>query len=167
MGVLISYEKLSSLRDTVKSPFYFTTGVYDLLHDGHIAHLNYCRHISLQQEERGLVIVAICDDATVRVKKGCIEGIQRPFLPQEIRAETVADLPTVDYVVINRPNGQEAPYYRLISMLRPDYWIMPRDGISKEKQKICSELGVIPIEVGRVPPPYKSGISTTQKLQVL
>ena len=68
----------------------FANGAFDLLHVGHIRYLEAAR----QQADR--LIVAINDDESVRGLK----GPARPVLPQHDRAELVAALRAVDYVVI-------------------------------------------------------------------
>src|ERR671914_162804 len=65
-------------------------GCFDLLHVGHV------RYLEAAAREADLLVVAINDDASVRGLKG--EG--RPVLAAEHRAELVAALGAVDYVVI-------------------------------------------------------------------
>jgi len=70
-------------------------GAFDLLHVGHI------RYLEAAKREADRLIVAIKDDASVRGLK----GPARPVLPQADRAELVAALRAVDYVVIfSEPN---------------------------------------------------------------
>ena len=65
-------------------------GVFDLLHVGHIRYLEGAR------AEADRLIVAVNDDESVRALKG--EG--RPVMGQADRAELIAVLRCVDYVVI-------------------------------------------------------------------
>ena len=65
-------------------------GVFDLLHVGHIRYLEGAR------AEADRLIVAVNDDESVRALKG--EG--RPVMGQADRAELIAALRCVDYVVI-------------------------------------------------------------------
>ncbi len=65
-------------------------GVFDLLHVGHI------RYLQGAAAEADRLIVAVNDDEAVRHLKG--EG--RPVMPQRDRAELVAALRGVDYVVV-------------------------------------------------------------------
>jgi rfaE bifunctional protein nucleotidyltransferase chain/domain len=65
-------------------------GVFDLLHVGHI------RYLEGAKAEADRLVVAVNDDASVRMLKG--EG--RPVMNQADRAELVAALRCVDYVVI-------------------------------------------------------------------
>ncbi len=68
----------------------FANGAFDLLHVGHI------RYLEAAKREADRLIVAINDDESVRALK----GPSRPVLPQADRAELVAALRAVDYVVI-------------------------------------------------------------------
>jgi rfaE bifunctional protein nucleotidyltransferase chain/domain len=65
-------------------------GVFDLLHVGHIRYLEGAR------AEADRLVVAVNDDESVRLLKG--EG--RPIMNQADRAELIAALRSVDYVVV-------------------------------------------------------------------
>jgi rfaE bifunctional protein nucleotidyltransferase chain/domain len=65
-------------------------GVFDLLHVGHI------RYLQGAAAEADVLVVAVNDDESVRTLKG--EG--RPVMNQADRAELVAALRGVDYVVL-------------------------------------------------------------------
>ena len=84
----------------------FANGCFDLLHVGHV------RYLSAAAEEADLLIVAINDDDSVRRLKG--EG--RPILSAADRAELVAALRVVDYVVVF-PEPTVGP---LLDAIRPD-----------------------------------------------
>ena len=84
----------------------FANGVFDLLHVGHV------RYLEGAAQEADILVVAINDDASVRALKG--DG--RPVLAAESRAELVAALRCVDYVVIF-PELTVGP---LLEALRPD-----------------------------------------------
>jgi len=84
----------------------FANGCFDILHVGHI------RYLESAAREGDVLVVALNDDASVRRLKG--EG--RPILPAGDRAELVAALRCVDYVVI----FSEATVGPLLTALRPD-----------------------------------------------
>jgi len=84
----------------------FANGCFDLLHVGHV------RYLQASAAEADRLIVAVNDDASVRALKG--EG--RPILPGAERAELVAALRRVDYVVVfSDPNVE-----RLLLLVKPD-----------------------------------------------
>ena len=84
----------------------FANGAFDLLHVGHI------RYLEAAKKEADRLIVAINDDVSVRGLKGAA----RPVLAQADRAELVAALRAVDYVVI----FSEPTVAPLLELLRPD-----------------------------------------------
>ena len=84
----------------------FANGVFDLLHVGHVRYLEGAKALV------GRLVVAVNSDASVRGLKG--EG--RPILPEAARAELVASLRAVDYVVI----FSEPTVGRLLELLKPD-----------------------------------------------
>jgi len=84
----------------------FANGCFDLLHVGHV------RYLQSAAAEADRLIVAINDDESVRRLKG--EG--RPVLAARDRAELVAALRGVDYVVIF-PEPTVGP---LLEALKPD-----------------------------------------------
>ncbi len=75
----------ASQRKTV-----FTNGCYDIIHRGHLQLLYTAK------AQGDVLIVALNSDASVRANKGDL----RPILPEAERAEIVAALEMVDYVVI-------------------------------------------------------------------
>ena len=104
---------LSSLKDCIqkereaKRKIVFTNGCFDLLHVGHLRSL---------EEARGFgdcLVVAVNTDAGV---KQLNKGSERPFVSEAQRAELLAGLACVDYVVLfNEPTPLET-----ILALRPD-----------------------------------------------
>jgi len=83
-----------------------TNGCFDLLHVGHV------RYLAAAAQEADELIVAINDDESVRRLKGS----GRPILPAADRAELLAALRFVDYVVIF-PEPTVGP---LLEAIRPD-----------------------------------------------
>ena len=93
MGEILSRSELSArVRDERARgvTFAFANGGFDLLHVGHIRYLEGARR------EADKLIVAVNSDASVRGLK----GPTRPILPEADRAELVAALRAVDFVVI-------------------------------------------------------------------
>jgi len=84
-------------------------GAFDLLHVGHLRYLEAAKALV---GERGLLVVGVNSDASVRASK----GPARPIVPQAERAELVAGLRCVDVVVLfNETSAAE-----LLTALRPD-----------------------------------------------
>ncbi|HEV2489052.1 MAG TPA: adenylyltransferase/cytidyltransferase family protein [Candidatus Acidoferrales bacterium] len=81
-------------------------GCFDLIHAGHVRYLQGARR------EGDVLVVAINSDASTKRLK----GPRRPILPEQARAELVAALTAVDYVVI----FDEPDVGALLRELRPD-----------------------------------------------
>jgi len=84
----------------------FANGCFDILHVGHV------RYLESAAREADVLVVALNDDDSVRQLKG--DG--RPILPAADRAELVAALRCVDYVVM----FSETTVGPLLTALRPD-----------------------------------------------
>jgi D-beta-D-heptose 7-phosphate kinase/D-beta-D-heptose 1-phosphate adenosyltransferase len=84
----------------------FTNGCFDWLHVGHVRSLEQARSLGDR------LIVAVNSDASVRRLK----GPDRPRVPAPQRAEVLAALASVDWVVVFRADTP----LRTITALRPD-----------------------------------------------
>jgi rfaE bifunctional protein nucleotidyltransferase chain/domain len=96
--------------------FVLTNGVFDLLHPGHASYLEKARALA---GPRGMLFVALNSDASVRALK----GPRRPVLDERSRAYTLAQLRSVDGVVIFRGRRLD----REIAALRPDIYCKAGD----------------------------------------
>ena len=81
-------------------------GCFDLLHVGHV------RYLQGAAEQADRLIVAVNDDEAV----AALKGAGRPILPARDRAELVAAVRGVDYVVTFGEHTVE----RLLRLLQPD-----------------------------------------------
>ena len=91
----------------------FTNGCFDLLHAGHVTLLERAK------QQGDLLVVGLNSDRSVRLLK----GPGRPLVPQRDRAQLLAALASVDYVVIfNEPTPARA-----ITRLLPDVLIKGAD----------------------------------------
>jgi rfaE bifunctional protein nucleotidyltransferase chain/domain len=82
-------------------------GVFDLLHIGHIKHLEAARKLG------DVLVVTLTPDRFVN------KGPHRPAFPERLRAEALASLVCVDFVAINEwPTAVET-----IERLRPNFYV--------------------------------------------
>lgn len=96
----------------------FTNGCFDLLHPGHVRYLQEARRLG------DALIVALNSDRAVRELKGAT----RPILKEDERAEVMAALECVDYVVIF---DDISPRTTIVSLL-PDILVKGGDwGVEK------------------------------------
>jgi rfaE bifunctional protein nucleotidyltransferase chain/domain len=91
----------------------FTSGVFDLIHPGHLRCLQQARRLG------DALIVGVYSDRSVRANKG--EG--RPVMPELERAEVLAALGPVDAVAIF---DDDTPY-AIIKALKPDVLVKGGD----------------------------------------
>jgi len=106
---LLSLESLEPVVAALKASgktVVFANGCFDLLHVGHIRYLQGARQLG------DALIVGLNSDESVRRLK----GLQRPLMPENERAEILAALACVDYVVI----FQEPTVEEVLRLLKPD-----------------------------------------------
>jgi rfaE bifunctional protein nucleotidyltransferase chain/domain len=109
MGRIVTDEELVALVAADRAAgrtIAFANGCFDILHVGHV------RYLAGARREGDRLVVAVNGDASVRALKGA----NRPILPGDARAELVAALRGVDYVVL----FDETRVDRLLTLLKPD-----------------------------------------------
>jgi D-glycero-beta-D-manno-heptose 1-phosphate adenylyltransferase len=92
-ATLVSRDQVRALGERLRAEgrrISFANGCFDILHVGHV------RYLEEAQTCGDVLVVGVNSDRAVRKLKG--QG--RPVLPEEGRAELVAALESVDYVVI-------------------------------------------------------------------
>ncbi len=116
IGKIFSRAELISERERLHAAgkrLVFTNGVFDLLHVGHVRYLAQARALG------DALVVAINSDRTVRKLKG--DG--RPIIDEDERAEILAALRQVTYVVI----FDDVSPRELIAALLPDVLVKGGD----------------------------------------
>ena len=114
-------------------------GVFDLLHVGHIRHLEEAKSLG------DILVVTVTPDHYVN------KGPHRPAFQAELRVEGIAALDAVDYVAVNRwPTAEKA-----IKTIRPDVYVKGPDygqgrpdltgGIEREEAAVRSIGGRLEI----------------------
>jgi rfaE bifunctional protein nucleotidyltransferase chain/domain len=91
----------------------FTSGIFDLLHPGHVRYLEEARALG------DLLIVGLSADESVRRNK----GPGRPVTPQDERGEVLAALASVDAVVV----FSEDTAADIIRRIQPDILVKGAD----------------------------------------
>ena len=126
----------------------FTNGCFDILHVGHARYLKDARALG------DLLVVGINSDRSVRGLKGA----DRPIQHQEDRAELLASLASVDFVVIFVEETPEA----LIEQIIPD--LLVKGGDWAVDQIVGSKF--VLAKGGEVKSlPFHPGHSTTKLLE--
>src|SRR5437588_12714783 len=104
---ILSLDALLSLREQVRAAgktLVHCHGCFDIVHPGHIQHLQFAKSLG------DVLIVSVSADWHVN------KGLDRPLIPDELRAASLAALECVDHVYINPDPTAVA----LLEKLRPD-----------------------------------------------
>jgi FAD synthetase len=99
------------------------TGVFDLLHPGHVHFLKSAKELGDE------LVVVVATDAMVRRRK------HEPVTPQEMRRELVQELKPVDEAIV----GREDDIYKTVEQVRPDIIALGYDQSFREED-IMREL---------------------------
>jgi rfaE bifunctional protein nucleotidyltransferase chain/domain len=146
VGVVVPIEELQALGDSLRERqlrVVFTNGHFDLLHVGHLRYLQAARQLG------DVLVVGVNDDAVTTARK----GPSRPILPEAERAELLAGLACVDYVVIfHEPTAERA-----VALLRPAVYVKGGDygpgGADLPEARVVAGYGgetvILPLEEGR------------------
>ena len=142
---IVNPDRLAAIAESLRAQgrkLVLTNGCFDLLHAGHVRYLQAARALG------DALAVAINGDDSVRALKG--EG--RPLNTESDRAEIVAALACVDYVVI----FPEVRVTRLIEKVRPAIYVKGGDytpaSLDPEEraalEKAGAEIRILPFEPG-------------------
>jgi len=147
LGEIVSRDGLTDLVASLKGDgkrVVFTNGCFDLLHPGHVLLLEQARSLG------DVLIVAINSDASVKGNK----GPGRPVTAESERAEILAALAAVDFVVIfDEPTPRE-----LIAQILPHVLVKGSDWGENEivgREEVEAAGGRV------VSIPLKTGYSTS------
>ncbi len=115
LKILVLKDFLQKVDDLRKSDrrVVFTNGCFDILHAGHV------RYLEAAKSEGEILIVGLNSDSSIRT----IKGEKRPIVPQEQRAEILAGLWCVDYVIL----FDESNPLNLIREIKPDVLVKGSD----------------------------------------
>jgi D-glycero-beta-D-manno-heptose 1-phosphate adenylyltransferase len=144
-GKILDPDPLALIAESLRAQdrkLVLTNGCFDLLHTGHVRYLQAARALG------DALVVAINGDDSVRALKG--EG--RPMNTERDRAEVVAALECVSYVVI----FPEVRVMRLLEKVRPAIYVKGGDytpaTLHPEEraalEKIGAEIRILPFEPG-------------------
>jgi len=109
-------------------------GCFDIVHPGHIRYLEFAR------QHGDVLIVSLTGDVDVG------KGAQRPYIPQELRAENLAAIVFVDYVhVTSAPTAEE-----VLARVRPELYVKGREYEHSRDAGFLAEKAVVEGYGGRI-----------------
>jgi len=108
----------------------FCYGVFDLIHPGHIKHLEYAKKVC------DILIVGITSDSQVK-KRRKVPG--RPIFAEKLRAYLVAQLQSVDFTFIRFENSA----IKDIKRLKPHFCIKGEDYTDSKDKYLLLEIKAV------------------------
>lgn len=109
-------------------------GCFDIVHPGHVQHLQFAR------DQGDLLVVTVSADPHVN------KGVDRPLIPEDLRARNLAALECVDAVYLNpHPTAVE-----LLSELQPDIFIKGAEYERSADPRFIAERDTVEQFGGRV-----------------
>lgn len=128
-------------------------GGFDLLHPGQV------KHFESAKAACDILFVSVTSDRFVQGRKGA----GRPVFPDRLRAYMIANLRTVDYVVITDFKlGVD-----VINALKPTYYIKGPDFIGKQTPGITAEREAIAASGGKIIYTNDPKLSTTGVIEYI
>ena len=134
---ILSRDALLALREDARgrgAAVVHCHGCFDIVHPGHILHLQFARSMG------DLLIVSVSADPHVN------KGVDRPLIPDELRAQSLAALECVDAVYVNPdPTAVE-----LLNALQPDVYVKGREYEENADPRFLAEKKAVISGGGRV-----------------
>lgn len=115
------------------------SGCFDLLHVGHIQFLR-------DASSYGHLFVAVGTDKNLELLKS-----KAPYFSQEERAFMLKNIKCVEDAFMASGSGM-LDFEPDLKRIKPDLFVVNRDGHTKEKEQLCKEQGVKYIILERIPP---------------
>lgn len=139
---LVSRDQIGEIVEKSKAvgkTLVFTNGCFDIIHAGHVRYLSEAKKLG------DCLIVGLNSDRSVKELK----GPTRPLNHQEDRAEVVAALAAVDYVIIFDERTAES----LVNEVKPDIYVKGGDYCMEDipEAKIVASNGGKTVLIPEVP----------------
>lgn len=141
MAKIVSLQEITSIINSFRknNSIVLAGGCFDILHIGHIIFLKEAKKMG------NLLLVLLESDEKVRKLKGS----NRPYFSQEDRAEVLASINAVDYVILLPLLDTDKDYNNLILQIKPKIIAVTTNDplISKKKKQakmVGGEIRIIP-----------------------
>lgn len=111
-----------------------TSGTFDLVHIGHAKYLEEAKKYG------DILIVGVDSDEKVRRRK----GPERPVVPEEERIQMLANLRSVDVIIVKQPDEAK---WGLIKLVQPDTLVVTRETYNEEDldklREFCGQIVIL------------------------
>lgn len=134
---ILSIEQLLRLREEARSQGRRVVqchGCFDIVHPGHVRHLRFAKQLG------DILLVTLTADASIA------KGTGRPLIPEELRAENLAALDFVDWVLVDQSPTAAA----LLEAVRPDIYVKGREYEFNNDPRFQAERQTVERHKGRV-----------------
>lgn len=133
---IISYAEATKIAQRLHAEnkkIVLKSGCFDIFHIGH------ARALQFAKSKGDVLFVSLGNDRWLRKYKG--NG--RPIFKEELRAELLASLACVDYVVIARESvASRLDHKNLFALIKPHYYmLLPTDKALAKKREFARKYG--------------------------
>jgi rfaE bifunctional protein kinase chain/domain/rfaE bifunctional protein nucleotidyltransferase chain/domain len=109
-------------------------GCFDIVHPGHIRYLRFARSLG------DVLVVTVSSDDVVG------KGYERPYIPEDLRLDNLAELACVDYVALSEDEWAGP----VLDAIQPDIYVKGREYESKSDPRFAREKKIVESYGGRV-----------------
>jgi len=109
-------------------------GCFDIVHPGHIRYLRFARSLG------DVLVVTVSSDDVV------MKGYERPYIPEDLRLDNLAELACVDYVALSEDEWAGP----VLEAVQPDIYVKGREYESKNDPRFAKEKKIVESYGGRV-----------------
>ncbi|MBI3981146.1 adenylyltransferase/cytidyltransferase family protein [Candidatus Microgenomates bacterium] len=142
---IVKFTNLSSLIEKIKKrgkSIVLVGGCFDILHIGHL------RFLTSAKKTADRLLVAL--EADEKVKD--LKGPNRPIHSQKERAEILAALSDIDYVLMLPKFSGDRDYFNLVDIVRPEIVAVTKNdpALTKKKEQLKKIGGQLKIVTPRI-----------------
>lgn len=138
MNKILTYQSASRIARSLKKDkkrIVLVSGCYDLLHPGHVFFFQKAKKYG------DVLVVSLGSDKTIRQLK----GKSRPVIDEKLRAQMIAALEVVDYVVVDKEKitmPGKINFEMLLKIIRPEVFAVNNtDSAIPEKSSMVAKYG--------------------------
>jgi rfaE bifunctional protein kinase chain/domain/rfaE bifunctional protein nucleotidyltransferase chain/domain len=136
-GKIVSLDRLLSILGAARAErrtIVQCHGCFDIVHPGHIRYLEFAKR------QGDLLVVTLTGDSEISKHE------DRPYIPQELRAENLAALMCVDCVYVDpKPTAED-----ILSKVRPDVYVKGREYEGSNEPGFLAERRIVEGYGGRI-----------------